>query len=135
MHNTGLALGAALLQQPWTVTGVMLAGTLGYYQEQVEALLAAFSDQQKAALSPSAALPLEWAERLQPRRFGNVLPGEIAECQRIARTHGILLDPIYSLAAWEVATAESAHGGPVAMLHAGGALALHGLAQRFPEDI
>lgn len=65
---------------------------------------------------------------------------------QVARTHGILLDPIYSLAAWEVAvelaggravegsTKALSGSGPVAMLHCGGALGLHGLAQRYPND-
>ena len=85
-------------------------------------------------------LPLEWMERIVPRKFGNVLPGDIEACRRAARDTGILLDPIYSLAAWE--TAQSMCAGVqvseqerrVVMLHTGGALGLHGLAQRWPEQ-
>ena len=56
----------------------------------------------------------------------------------MARAHGVLLDPVYSLAAWEAAEAlaagGAAGGADVAMLHSGGGLGLHSLAQRFPEE-
>lgn len=56
--------------------------------------------------------------------------------QQVAQNHGILLDPIYSLAAWEVATdLIQSHQGDcrTVMLHTGGALGLQGVAQRYPE--
>jgi 1-aminocyclopropane-1-carboxylate deaminase/D-cysteine desulfhydrase-like pyridoxal-dependent ACC family enzyme len=56
---------------------------------------------------------------------------------QVAKETGILLDPIYSLAAWEVAcklASDSANGLDVLLLHTGGTLGLHGLAQRFPEQ-
>ena len=55
---------------------------------------------------------------------------------QVAQNHGILLDPIYSLAAWEVATQMmQTHQGDcrTVMLHTGGALGLQGVAQRYPE--
>ncbi|GLI69952.1 hypothetical protein VaNZ11_014693 [Volvox africanus] len=128
-----------------------------------------------------ALLPLCWLPRPSPRRFGKVLPGEIAACKLVAQLYGIGLDPIYSLAAWEVASREAVadvvmamasvsatlpvqaavatsardadrgalnihgceigsncshvEGSPhVVMLHGGGALGLHGLAQLSPTD-
>lgn len=80
-------------------------------------------------------------------RFGKVFEGEIVECQRIARQTGILLDPIYTLAGWEVAErkAREFHGEggrgtareirKVVFLHTGGTLGLFGLAQRYPSAI
>lgn len=56
----------------------------------------------------------------------------------MAQETGILLDPIYSLAAWEVAegmaVAPGAEQGSVTMLHSGGMMGLFGLAQRFPDQ-
>lgn len=55
---------------------------------------------------------------------------------QVAQQHGILLDPIYSLAAWEAACSlagDTELGTRVAMLHTGGSLGLQGLAQRHPE--
>lgn len=53
----------------------------------------------------------------------------------MAREQGVLLDPLYSLAAWETAAHLAAGGdGGVAMLHAGGGLGLQSLAQRFPDQ-
>ena len=93
---------------------------------------------------------LRWVQRPAPRKFGKVLPGEVAACRTVAQRHGILLDPIWSLAAWEVscqlaAAAAAADGGSgaataeqggeqVVMLHTGGMLGLCGLAQRFPDQ-
>ena len=131
----GMALGVALCGLQWRITGVMLAGDRQYHEEQAADLVQAFQRVHGGSMT-AADLPLEWVERSQPRRFGKVLAGEVATCGRIARQHGILLDPIYSLAAWEVAEqlASVDRLRHVAMLHAGGSLALHGLAQRFPDQ-
>lgn len=65
------------------------------------------------------------------------MKGEIEVCQRIARQTGVLVDPIYTLAAWELATSLSEEGGrggakaKVVMLHTGGTLGLFGVAQRY----
>jgi D-cysteine desulfhydrase len=130
-----MALGVALCGLQWRITGVMLAGDTRYYEDQAAELATAFQQQYGGNVT-AADLPLEWVERPSPRRFGKVLAGEVAACGRIAREHGILLDPIYSLAAWEVAEQLACREGSrsVAMLHAGGSLALFGLAQRFPDQ-
>ena len=69
-------------------------------------------------------------------RFGRILPGEVETCQGIARSTGILLEPIYTLAGWEVANklchGKDAGDGEVILLHTGGTLGLFGLAQRYP---
>ncbi|PRW39108.1 D-cysteine desulfhydrase mitochondrial [Chlorella sorokiniana] len=157
---TGLALGATLLGLPWQVTGVMLADTQAYYEQQQRQLVADFCQDYRGALRPSSsaagaaaaaaeweaevqsnvAARLTWVPRLTPRKFGKVLPGEVARCQAVAQRHGILLDPIWNLAAWEVAAqlaaaAEAGGSGErVAMLHTGGHLGLCGLAQRWPDQ-
>lgn len=70
-------------------------------------------------------------------RFGNVLKGEVEICQQIARQTGILVDPVYTLAAWEHATflcqqvARAGRDSKVVMLHTGGTLGMFGLAQRY----
>jgi 1-aminocyclopropane-1-carboxylate deaminase/D-cysteine desulfhydrase-like pyridoxal-dependent ACC family enzyme len=68
-------------------------------------------------------------------RFGNVLEGETETCQQIAQQTGILVDPVYTLAAWEMATQlsreEMEGGAQVVMLHTGGTLGMFGLAQRY----
>ena len=90
-------------------------------------------------MQQGVAQRLRWVQRPAPRKFGKVLPGEVAACRGVAQRHGILLDPIWSLAAWEVscqlasaAAAAAEEGEQVAMLHTGGMLGLCGLAQRFP---
>lgn len=67
------------------------------------------------------------------RRFGNILKGEVEECGRIAQQTGILVDPIYTLAAWDLATHLAlTHDHPrILMLHTGGTLGMFGLAQRY----
>jgi D-cysteine desulfhydrase len=95
-----------------------------------------------------SGLPLSWMPRPRQRRFGVVFPGEVDKCAEIARKTGILLDPIYTLAAWEVsstlrsaANSFSEASGPcstandhVVLVHTGGTLAMMGIAQRYPEE-
>jgi D-cysteine desulfhydrase len=102
-----------------------------------------------ATESEIAHLPLVWVLRPRPRRFGVVLRGEVEACASIARSCGILLDPIYTLAAWEVAAAlrepllgatelalrPSGRGlGRVVLVHTGGTLGMMGVAQRYPAE-
>lgn len=65
------------------------------------------------------------------------MKGEVEECRKVAQQTGILLDPIYTLAAWEVAANLSRDGkeeeddAKVVMLHTGGTLGMFGIAQRY----
>lgn len=99
-------------------------------------------------------LRLEWVQRCTPRKFGKVLPGELHACAEIARKHGVLLDPVWTLASWQTAqqlvdqSAAQRQGmldsdaevpptegnERVVVLMTGGGLGLHGLAQRWPAD-
>ena len=91
-------------------------------------------------------MPAIAQEQLQMIGVMGLLRAACAELRsvivQVARTTGLLLDPIYSLAAWEVAVqqaeavaaAESSPAARVCMLHCGGMHGLHGLAQRFPAD-
>eukprot|EP00955_Chlamydomonas_euryale_P045537 353182-Chlamydomonas_euryale.AAC.29 len=155
-HGAGAAWGCHLAGLPWQVVGVMLAGDEAYYEMQQSTLSAAFQQQVLSGSVPQVAadaLPLSWVPRPVPRKFGSVTPGDIDECKRIARTTGLLLDPIWTLAAFEVAAqlarqtceegqgqgAGAETGSPrprhVVMLHTGGSeLAMQGLAQRFPDQ-
>ncbi|RLN24746.1 putative D-cysteine desulfhydrase 2, mitochondrial [Panicum miliaceum] len=98
------------LRLQWRVTAVMLADTL-------ESLV-------------------QWVERSSPRRFGKVLDGEIAMCRQVAQQTGVLLDPMYTLAAWEQAVdlCRRDSEAKVVMVHTGGTLGLFGLAQRYPPQ-
>lgn len=64
------------------------------------------------------------------------MEGEVEACQQIAQNTGILVDPVYTLAAWELAAhlsekEEAKEAVKVAMLHTGGTLGIFGLAQRY----
>ncbi|XP_073106583.1 D-cysteine desulfhydrase 2, mitochondrial isoform X3 [Elaeis guineensis] len=67
--------------------------------------------------------------------FGKVWEGEIEACRQIAQQTGILVDPVYTLAAWEQAVLHSLEeiekDVKVVMLHTGGTLGMFGLAQRY----
>lgn len=67
-----------------------------------------------------------------------MLEGEIEACHRIAQLTGILVDPVYTLAAWEMATLLSdeklKQDADVVMLHTGGTLGMFGLAQRYKSS-
>ena len=63
------------------------------------------------------------------------MEGEVEACQEIAQRTGILVDPVYTLSAWEMATVLGQKGAKgdekVVMLHTGGTLGMFGLAQRY----
>ncbi|KAJ8615578.1 hypothetical protein MRB53_034950 [Persea americana] len=137
----GLGIGALLLGLPWEITAVMLADNIEGYKKQEEHLKFDFKklfglEHFDKALNGAGGDLVDWVERLHPRKFGNVLKGEVEVCQQIARQTGILVDPVYTLAAWEHATflcqreAKAGRDAKVVMLHTGGTLGMFGLAQR-----
>ena len=77
----GLAVGVELLQLPWTVVAVMLAGSRDYYQQQTQQLCAAFSDHFDLELH-SARFKLVWQEREVPRPFGKVFQHDVEQCRQ-----------------------------------------------------
>ncbi|KAG9133682.1 hypothetical protein Leryth_018686 [Lithospermum erythrorhizon] len=113
---TGLGLGAELLGLPWEVIAIMLAVLSSRHISFM-------------SISHNLNMPLLFV----CDRFGNILDGEIQECQRIARQTGILVDPVYTLAAWELASKLSLEDedAKVLMIHTGGTLGMFGLAQRY----
>ncbi|XP_028796399.1 D-cysteine desulfhydrase 2, mitochondrial-like isoform X2 [Neltuma alba] len=136
----GLGLAARCLGFPWEVYAVMLADTIDAYREKQERLVSEFKKHFNVqfidhSANKEDARIVHWVERFRPRKFGKVLEGEMQTCQQVARQTGILVDPVYTLAAWEMATRlcnEEAKGGPeVVMLHTGGTLGTFGLAQRY----
>ncbi|XP_050947187.1 D-cysteine desulfhydrase 2, mitochondrial isoform X5 [Cucumis melo] len=136
----GLSLGALCLGLPWEVTAVMLADRIDGYKRQEKRLISEFRKHFGAPLDLDKDEVnggiVNWVERLRQRKFGNVLDGEVEACRQIAQKTGILVDPIYTLAAWEMATFLSqkgakANGDLVVLLHTGGTLGLFGLAQRY----
>ncbi|KAL6567873.1 hypothetical protein OROGR_001541 [Orobanche gracilis] len=157
----GLALGALSLGLPWKVTAVMLADKIDGYRKREQKLISeflripTFSSVGRALSGVNAGI-VQWVERCLPRngssqeallhlrfisrgpssQFGNVLKGEVEECQKIARQTGILVDPIYTLAAWDLATRlsqneEEEEDTKLVMLHTGGTLGMFGLVQRY----
>lgn len=133
----GFALGALLFGLPWKVTAIMLADTFDGYKNQENRLISDFIKYAPVELNNFILKKdlVHWVDRETPRKFGNVLEGEIQACQQVANQTGVLLDPIYTLAAWELAVHLSQqqldNGTKVVMLHTGGTLGMFGLAQRY----
>ncbi|KAL8037826.1 hypothetical protein ABFS82_11G063700 [Erythranthe guttata] len=144
----GLALGVSSLGLPWEVNAVMLADKIDGYKKKEQNLISEFLNSTASAFGKAPIREkndgiVQWVERRVPRKFGNILKGEVEECRRIAQQTGILVDPIYTLAAWNLAADLSENGEErtkVVMLHTGGTLGMFGLAQRYrsyfrnPED-
>lgn len=136
----GLAIGIWIMRLPWEVVGVMLVGTAESFRDLCKRLLDDFN--KMWALDGKSGIPQEgldscinWVERQRPRKFGNVLEGEIQACRKIAKETGILLDPIYTLAAWEVGSKLNlSNDKKVVVLHTGGTMGLFGLAQRYATE-
>ncbi|KAJ4960099.1 hypothetical protein NE237_020009 [Protea cynaroides] len=139
----GLGIGARCLGLPWEVTAVMLADSIEGYKKQEERLISDFKMYCGLHLSDRALNGLDggivhWVERIHRRKFGNVLEGEVEVCQQIAKQTGVLVDPIYTLAAWEHAMflcQNLDRDTKVVMLHTGGTLGMFGLAQRSSNNI
>ncbi|KAL5171156.1 D-cysteine desulfhydrase 2, mitochondrial [Glycine soja] len=138
----GLGLAARCLGLPWEVYAVMLADKIDGYRKQEERLLSEFKKHFNIEfidhnVNREDAGIVNWVERGRRRKFGNVLEGEVEACQQIAQQTGILVDPVYTLAAWETAmllSSNEAEGGPeVVLLHTGGTLGMFGLAQRYKK--
>lgn len=133
----GFALGALILGLPWKVTAVMLADTFDGYKNQENHLISDFKRYAAFDLSNYSSKDdlVHWVNRGTPRKFGNVLEGEITACQQVANQTGVLVDPVYTLAAWELAVhlsqKQTDNGAKVVMLHTGGTLGMFGLAQRY----
>ncbi|MQL75191.1 hypothetical protein Taro_007571 [Colocasia esculenta] len=135
----GLGIGAACLGLPWKIVAVMLADVIEGYKRREKCLISDFEEIYKSKygleLNDYDDGIIHWVERIHPRRFGHILRGEVEMCRLIARQTGILVDPVYTLAAWEQAVrlcqAEAGCGENVVMLHTGGTLDMFGLAQRY----
>ncbi|KAL2332717.1 hypothetical protein Fmac_013930 [Flemingia macrophylla] len=131
----GLGLAAHCLGVPYEVYAVMLADKIDAYRKQEERLISEFKKHFNFEFIEGAGI-VNWVERDRPRKFGNVLEGEVEACQNIAQQTGILVDPVYTLAAWETAmllSSNEADGGQVVLLHTGGTLGMFGLAQRYKK--
>ncbi|OIV98451.1 hypothetical protein TanjilG_16778 [Lupinus angustifolius] len=136
----GLGVAALCLGLPWEVYAVMLADKIDGYRKQEERLISEFKNHFNVEFSTYNEHGeddgiVHWVERGHPRKFGNVLEGEVEACQQIAQQSGVLVDPVYTLAAWETAmllsSKEAEVGSGVVMLHTGGTLGMFGLAQRY----
>ncbi|XP_045818102.1 D-cysteine desulfhydrase 2, mitochondrial [Trifolium pratense] len=135
----GIGLAALCLGLPWEVYAVMLADKIDGYRKQEKRLISEFNKHFNVEfidhdVKKDAGI-VHWVERERPRKFGNILDGEMVVCQQIAQQTGILVDPVYTLAAWDTAmllsSEEDEGGAEVVMLHTGGTLGMFGLAQRY----
>ncbi|KAJ0230592.1 D-cysteine desulfhydrase 2 [Hirschfeldia incana] len=131
----GLGVAAMSLRLPWEINAVMLADTLDNYKRHQDRLIQEFMRQfLPSMVCSSLDDTIKWVERQRPRKFGKVLEGEVEMCRKIAQETGVLVDPMYTLAAWETATelvVEEEKSSVVVMLHTGGTLGMFGLAQRY----
>ncbi|KAL8241643.1 hypothetical protein R6Q59_011945 [Mikania micrantha] len=129
----GIGVGALCLGLSWDVTAVMLADTIEGYKKKEQSLISEFCRCFDLPMMHNGLV--NWVKRQHPRKFGNVLKGEIEACQQVAQETGVLVDPIYTLAGWELASQlaqqERKGGAKVVMLHTGGTLGMFGLAQRY----
>ena len=124
----GLIKGILNHKLPWHVTGVMLM------QHQRETYTQTIEDLIQSTQQHNA-LPYTLVERTPPRRFGKILEKDIQKCRQIAQNTGIMVDPIYTLAAYEATlNAANTHTHNL-WIHTGGALNLFGAVLRKPHAL
>ncbi|CAM8953469.1 unnamed protein product [Rhodiola kirilowii] len=127
--------GTTTLGLPREVTAIMLADSMDGYRKKEKELISDFKRQFGLPATDSVLDKIDggivqWVERGYPRKFGNVLEGEVEACQQVAQQPGISVDPVYTLAAWELAmhlSQISNDATEVVMLHTGGTPGIFGL--------
>ena len=133
----GLALGCALLGLPWRVLAVPVGGGVADIRSRVERLAVAWADAHPHLACASSALPLAWAPA-PAARFGECSAADVDACAALARTTGVLADPVWTVHAYRAACAAADDGAgkeQVVWVHTGGALgALDGAAQRYGQS-
>ena len=119
----GLALGWARCGHPGAVCGVPVAEDAAYFRPIVAGLLGAAT----ALLGEPdpAAADLRFLDGYAGRGYGLSRPEELDTLRRVARTEGVLLDPVYTGKAMHGLLAEIGQGtfrgtGPILFLHTGG---------------
>lgn len=75
--DLGLGGGLATSQGSQESEGERVVGGSGVLREA--------GVQRPPALPAMPSLPLEWVPRVTPRRFGSVLPGEVAACKQVGQ--------------------------------------------------
>ena len=126
----GLCLGVELFELPWRVESVcLLKGKEDSLHEHVLHRLDSFR-RAHCMLAPSA-LPLTWHPRRRPRRFGTFYEEDVRACVRVTRQTGIVLDPIYTLGAWNHCE-DTEFDGHTCLIHTGGGLNVLGAWDRKP---
>ncbi|KAI3860365.1 hypothetical protein MKX03_007121 [Papaver bracteatum] len=128
--SVGLGLRAICFGLPWEITGVMLADTIKRYKKQEKCLISDFkrfccSQEMDQSSNADTDNIVHWVDQTNPRKFGNVLKGEIETCHRIAQQKQAI-----HLCRRE-ASSSSKRDAKVVMLHTGGTLGMFRLAQRY----
>ena len=128
----GLAIGIARHKLPWEIHGVMLLpGQHEAFETTLRQLAASFEATHGALRAQPTVL---WCERARARRFGDYDDDDLRAIRDVARTTGVLLDPIYTLAAWQhAANLSKRERARAILLHSGGQLGVLGVAQRSPH--
>lgn len=126
----GLALGMAHLGLDWQVEAVcLMRDQVEVYQRGAELL---WSRAAELWGGPEREPVVRWCERQRKRRFGKVYAGELERCVSLARSTGVSVDPIYTLAAIEHLEAMGDEALERAVwVHTGGVLNILGCVQRF----
>lgn len=125
-----LALGIIHHKLPWRVESICLLKNQRAQMMQASQLLAQeYFDRYNI---PPQSLPIDWFDRCVPRRFGKIYQEDIQDCVNIARHTGVILDPIYTLAAWRHCQRRP-HSKQTCLIHTGGGLNLMGAIDRHTE--
>ena len=129
MTATAIAMAIERMGLPWRVDAVVLLKG----QEDTIARQA-LERIHPLRSTDDTELPVQWFARVRPRRFGKVFEDEVHECLAFAKQTGVLLDPMYTLAAWKHTQVRRAQEmNSTVIIHTGGGLNLWGVAQRFPD--
>jgi len=133
--SAGLAAGKRLLHMDTRMVGFPVCDDAAFFRGKVDAIGAAMAARwQLSELGdPALSQELELLDGFVGRGYGLTRPEELSDLITLARTDGIILDPVYSGKAWHglVTTLHQrpdAFGERVLFLHTGGVFGLFGAA-------
>ena len=128
--GTGAGLVAGVLHRrlPWRVVGVNVCDDRAYFQAAIGSIVEDMQTQLDLRFDFSRA-SLELLDGFVGRGYGKSRPDELTSLLALARTDGIILDPVYTGKAWygltqTLARDPQALGSRIVFLHTGGVFGL-----------
>jgi D-cysteine desulfhydrase len=134
--TAGLALGARLFDLPGDVLAMAVCDDVSYFRTKIHRLVSETIDRWKLGVT-LAPDELHIVDDYVGRGYGMTQPDELETLATVARTEGIVLDPVYSAKAFhglrhEIASGRLSKAKNVLFVHTGGIFGTMAYADQLP---